>query len=91
MNKKLKLFLKILLGIIIVLLLSIIVIFVVHKIKSNNEYNELKDLGYINKYSAGDYDLNIYRIGNKNSKHKLIGISGLGVHNYSIEMTLMNN
>ena len=44
------------------LLLSIIVIFVVHKIKSNNEYNELKDLGYINKYSAGDYDLNIYRI-----------------------------
>ena len=43
MNKKLKLFLKFLLGIIIVLLLSIIVIFVVHKIKSNNEYNELKD------------------------------------------------
>ena len=90
MNKKLKLFFKILLGIIIVLLLSIIVIFVVHKIKSNNEYNELKDLGYINKYSAGDYDLNIYRIGNKNSKHKLIGISGLGVHNYSIEMTFVN-
>lgn len=90
MSKKLKLFLKILLGIIIVLLLSIIVIFVVHKIKSNNEYNELKDLGYINKYSAGDYDLNIYRIGNKNSKHKLIGISGLGVHNYSIEMTFVN-
>ena len=90
MNKKLKLFLKILLGIIIVLLLSIIVIFVVHKIKSNNEYNELKDLGYINKYSAGDYDLNIYRIGNKNSKHKLIGISGLGVHNYSIEMSFVN-
>lgn len=90
MNKKLKLFLKILLGIIIVLLLSTIVIFVVHKIKSNNEYNELKDLGYINKYSAGDYDLNIYRIGNKNSKHKLIGISGLDVHNYSIEMTFVN-
>ena len=90
MNNKLKLFLKILLGIIIVLLLSIIVIFVVHKIKSNNEYNELKDLGYINKYSAGDYDLNIYRIGNKNSKHKLIGISGLGVHNYSIEMSFVN-
>ena len=90
MNKKLKLFLKILLGIIIVLLLSVIVIFVVHKIKSNNEYNELKDLGYINKYSAGDYDLNIYRIGNKNSKHKLICISGLGVHNYSIEMSFVN-
>ena len=90
MNKKLKLFLKILFGIIIVLLLSIIFIFIVHKIKSNNEYNELKELGYINKYSAGDYDLNIYRIGNKNSKHKLIGISGLGVNNYSIEMSFVN-
>ncbi len=90
MNKKLKLFLKILFGIIIVLLLSIIFIFIVHKIKSNNEYNELKELGYINKYSAGDYDFNIYRIGNKNSKHKLIGISGLGVNNYSIEMSFVN-
>ena len=90
MNKKIKLFFKILLGIIIFLLLSITIIFIVHKIKSNNEYNELKDLGYINKYSAGDYDLNIYRIGNKNSKHKLIGISGLGVYNYSIEMSFVN-
>lgn len=90
MNKKLKLFLKILLGIFIVLLLSIIIIFIVHKIKCNNEYNELKKASYINKYSSGDYDLNIYRVGNKNSKHKLIGISGLGVNNYSIEMSFVN-
>ncbi len=89
-NKNTKLLSKILLGIVIVLSLLILVVFTIHKIKSNNEYNELKDLGYINKYSAGDYDLNIHRIGNKNSKHKLIGISGLGVHNYSIEMSFVN-
>ena len=89
-NKNTKLLFKILLGIVIVLFLLILVAFTIHKIKSNNEYNELKDLGYINKYSAGDYDLNIHRIGNKNSKHKLIGISGLGVHNYSIEMSFVN-
>ena len=89
-NKNTKLLFKILLGIVIVLFLLILVVFTIHKIKSNNEYNELKDLGYINKYSAGDYDLNIHRIGNKNSKHKLIGISGLGVHNYSIEMSFVN-
>lgn len=90
MNKKLKMFLKILLGIFIIVLLSIIIIFIVHKIKCNNEFNELKKAGYINKYSVGDYDLNIYRVGNKNSKHKLIGISGLGVNNYSIEMSFVN-
>lgn len=89
-NKNTKLLFKILLGIVIVLFLLIPVVFTIHKIKSNNEYNELKDLGYINKYSAGDYDLNIHIIGNKNSKHKLIGISGLGVHNYSIEMSFIN-
>lgn len=90
MNKKIRLFLKTLLGIIITLLLLIFVIFIIHKIKSNNEYIELNKLGYIDKYSAEDYNLNIYRIGNKNSKHKLIGISGLGVHNYSIEMSFVN-
>lgn len=90
MNRKLKLFLKILFGVFIIILLSIIIIFIVHKIKCNNEYNELKKAGYINKYSVGDYDLNIYRVGNKNSKHKLIGISGLGVNNYSIEMSFVN-
>ena len=90
MNKKDKMFIKILLVIIILLFLFISIVFIVHKVKTNNEYKELKSAGYINKYSAGDYDLIIYRIGNKNSKHKLIGISGLGVHNYSIEMTFVN-
>ena len=90
MNKKDKMFIKILLVIIILLFLFISIVFIVHKVKTNNEYKELKSAGYINKYSAGDYDLIIYRIGNKNSKHKLIGISGLGVHNYSIEMSFVN-
>lgn len=90
MIKKFRLFFLILLGIIIALLLSIIIIFIVHKIKSSNEYNILKEAGYISKYSAGDYDLNIYRIGNKDSKYKLIGISGLGVNNFSIEMSFVN-
>ena len=89
MNKKTKLF-KILLVIIILLFLFISIVFIVHKIKTYNEYKELKNAGYINKYSAGDYNLNIYRIGNKNSKHKLVGISGLGVNNYSIEMAFVN-
>ena len=89
-KKKNKIFLKILLGVIIVLLFFLIIVFLVDRIKSNTEYKELSKAGYINKYSAGEYDLNIYRIGNEKSKHKLIGIAGLGVNNYSIEMSFVN-
>lgn len=41
--------------------------FIIHKIRSKIEYNELNKLGYINKHSASNYNLNIYRTGNRNS------------------------
>ncbi|MGM9875101.1 MAG: alpha/beta fold hydrolase [Bacilli bacterium] len=90
MKKLIKIFSKILIILIFLLVLMIFGNYVIHIIKSKNEYKELKDAGYINKYSTGDYNLNLYRIGNKNSKYKLIGISGLGVDNFSIEMTFVN-
>ena len=90
MKKVFKIMLKVLLIILSILILFLLVHFIIHKIKSKNEYNELKDLGYINLYSAGDYNLNLYRIGDPNSKHKLIALSGLGVHNYSVEMSFVN-
>ena len=67
-KKKNKIFLKILLGVIVVLLFFLIIVFLVDRIKSNTEYKELSKAGYINKYSAGEYDLNIYRIGNEIEK-----------------------
>lgn len=91
MKKSLKIVLKIILVIIAILTILLFINFVVHKIKSNDEYKELNKLGYINKYSAGDYNLNIYRVGNKNSKHKIIALSGLGVNDYSIEMSFVND
>lgn len=90
MKKQIKTFLKILISLILIFVLLIFINYVVHRIKLKNEYKELKDAGYISKYSAGDYELNIYRIGNRNSKYKLIGISGLGVDNFSIEMSFVN-
>ena len=85
-----KLILKILLIVLVVIVMLLLISFITHRIKSKNEYNELKELGYINKYSAGEYNLNIYRVGNKDSKYKLIALSGLGVHNYSMEMDFVN-
>lgn len=90
MKKGFKIFLKVLLVIIILITIFILINFIIHKIKSKNEYTELNNLGYINKYSAGDYNLNIYRIGNKDSKYKLIALSGLGINDYSVQMAFVN-
>lgn len=91
MKKVFKTILKGLLAIIILLVILILINFIIHKIKSNNEYRKLNKLGYINKYSAGNYDLNLYRVGNKNSKHKIIALSGLGVNDFSVEMSFVND
>ncbi len=90
MKKVMKIILKILLILLLVFFLFILINFIVHMVKNKKEYAYLVEQGYINKYSAGDYNLNIYRVGNKNSKHKLIAISGLGVNDYSIEMSFVN-
>lgn len=90
-EKNFKIALKVLLAILIILVVLLFVSFIVHKIKNNNEYKELEKLGYINKYSAGNYNLNLYRVGNKNSNHKIIALSGLGVNDYSVEMSFVND
>ena len=87
----LKNIMKILLFVIIIILLFIIINFIVHKVKSKNEYNYLNEIGYINKYNAGEYELNIYRVGNSESKHKMIALSGLGINDYSVEMSFVND
>lgn len=89
MKKILKIIFKTLLVITILISIFILSNYLIHKIKFKNEYNALKKIGYINKYSAGDYNLNVYRVGNKSSKHKIIALSGLGVNDYSVEMSLL--
>lgn len=91
MKKVLKIIMKILLFIIIISALFIFINFIVHKVKSKNEYNYLKEIGYINKYDVGEYELNIYRVGNSESNHKIIALSGLGINDYSVEMSFVND
>lgn len=86
MKKILRIVYKILLIILLIVLLFLSISTIVHKIKLNEEYNFLKDNNYINLLDAGNYKLNVTRYGNKNSKYKIIGLSGLGVNNYSVEM-----
>ncbi len=59
----------------IILLLSIST--VVYHIKLNNAIEALKENGYYNPVSVGDYSLNVYSCGNKDGKHTIVAIAGL--------------
>lgn len=85
--KTLKKILKILLLLMTIIILAVFVNFMIHKRKSTEEYQYLIDNKYIDLADAGDYRLNIYKYGNKNPEHKIIGISGRGVNDYSIEIS----
>lgn len=91
MKKIFKKIIKIVIIILAIVLVLVLFNLVNHMIKNKNEYNELKDQEYINKYSTGEYELNLYRVGNKDSKYKLIAISGLGIHDYGVQMSSVND
>ena len=66
--------LAIILGVIVVLLL---ITSIHYRIKLHNVMNQLKNDGYCNLVSAGDYKLNALKVGNENGKHKIVCCSGL--------------
>lgn len=68
----------------IVLFLGIV--FSVHTVKSNKELKLLKNKGYYNPVSVGEYNLNVAKFGNENGKHTIIGMAGFGVGDYSVSM-----
>lgn len=74
---------------VIFILLAVIVlftagIFVFHRIKTAEEVALLKEKGYYNPVSVGDYSLNVAKFGNENGKHTVVGLAGLGVGDYSV-------
>ena len=58
--------------------------FVYHRIKSNEEVATLKEKGYYNLVSVGEYSLNVAKFGNKDGKHTIVGLAGLGSGDYSV-------
>ncbi|MEE0264396.1 MAG: alpha/beta hydrolase [Acutalibacteraceae bacterium] len=79
---------KIILVIIVVLLSAVLsfalVTFIVHKVKSDAEMEALKEKGYYNPVSVGDYCLNVAKFGNENGKHTIVGLAGLGSGDYAV-------
>ncbi len=79
---------KIILIVVAVLLSAVLLFvlgtFIVHRAKSNAEMESLKEKGYYNPVSVGDYSLNVAKFGNKNGKHTIVGLAGLGVGDYAV-------
>ena len=61
-----------------------------HTTVQMQERNFLSERGYIGKYSAGEYNLNVYRTGNSMGP-TIVGLSGLGVQDYGVAMAPVHN
>lgn len=84
---------KIAISIIIALLATVLLFFlgtfIFHSIKSSQEIALLKEKGYYNPVSVGEYSLNVARFGNENGKHTIVGMAGLGTGDFSVTMRQM--
>ena len=69
-----------------ILILFLAITFVIHRILLSKEKQILIEAGYYNSVSVGDYSLNVYDFGNQNGRHTFVGLSGLGVFDYSVRM-----
>lgn len=76
-------------GIILLILLCLMILFTIftfifHRVKSSEEFDKLKEKGYYNPVSVGDYSLNVAKFGNPDGKHTIIGMAGLGSGDYPV-------
>lgn len=60
------------------------IVFLIHTVKSSQELAVLKEKGYYNLVSVGEYNLNVAKFGNENGKHTIVGMAGFGVGDYSV-------
>ena len=63
--------------------------FIFHRIKYNEEIAVLKEKGYYNPVSVGDYCLNVAKFGNENGAHTIVGMAGLGSGDFPAAMRQM--
>lgn len=86
MKKKhvIKIILKILAALIVIILLFTLGTFIYHRINTNNELMLLKENGYYNPVSVGDYSLNVAKFGNESGKHTVVSLAGLGAGDFSV-------
>lgn len=79
-----KKFKKILIGILFLLVLFVLGTYTYHSIQTRKEFDLLKEAGYYNPVSVGDYSLNVASFGKEDGKHTIVGLAGLGMGDYAV-------
>lgn len=84
---------KIIIRVFIVLLAAVVLFvigtFIFHRAKTSSETARLKEEGYYNPISVGDYYLNVASFGNENGEHTIIAMAGLGSGDFPVAMRHM--
>ena len=75
---------RVFIGLGIAIVLFILAVFIYHRIKSNEELEALKEAGYYNPVSVGEYALNVAKFGNENGGHTIVGMEGLGAGDFPV-------
>lgn len=66
------------------LVLFVLGTFVFHKTKSKQELAFLKEHGYYNPVSVGEYSLNVSIFGKEDGAHTIVGLAGLDMGEYAV-------
>ncbi len=83
-KKILKYTIRILLVLFAALLLFTLGTYIYHRQRTKEEIALLKEQGYYNPVSVGDYSLNTAIFGNPDGEHTIVGMAGLGMGDYSL-------
>lgn len=75
---------RILIGILVLLVLFIAGTYTYHTIQTRKEFALLKEAGYYNPVSVGDYCLNVASFGKEDGEHTIVGLAGLGMGDYAV-------
>ena len=84
MKKVGKIILKVLLILLALFVAFTAVTFVIHRVNRKKEVALLKEQGYYNPVSVGDYSINVSAFGNRDGKHTVVGLAGLGMADFSV-------
>lgn len=77
---------NVILVILSVMVLFFLTVFIVHTVKSSQEYTMLEQAGYVNSVSVGEYNVNVNLYGNKDGKYTMVGLAGMGSSDFAVSV-----
>ena len=89
MKRTIKIAGKVMLILLSTLLIFTVVTYIIHHVKTNNEFDIMQQNGLYNPVSVEDYSLNVAKFGKEDGKHTIGAMAGLGMDDCSVSMRQM--